>query len=198
MIAAILLAAGKSERMGSPKALLQIGGRTLLRRAIDNCQQAGIDRIVVVLGHHENEIREGVDLADVSVVVNIAPERGQTSSVQTGLVQVSDCEAVLLYPVDFGLVQAGDVIALLAAAQAAPRAPIVQPEFDGKGGHPVLLRASVCGEVLALDTALGVNAVTHAHAGDVLRVPTRNPWTIRDIDTPEEYRAALNDAGGLA
>ncbi len=85
MIAGLILAAGESSRMGRDKALLTYRGRTFLETIIATLRAAGIERVVVVLGHHAEEIQCAVNLNDVEVVINPEYHRGQISSLQAGL-----------------------------------------------------------------------------------------------------------------
>ena len=85
MIAGLILAAGESSRMGTDKALLVYRGRTFLENIIATLQQARVERMVVVLGHHATEIQRAVNIAAIDVVINQDYRRGQTSSLQEGL-----------------------------------------------------------------------------------------------------------------
>ena len=141
--AAIVLAAGASSRFGSPKALARLEGRPLLEHVLDAVREAGIGRIVVVLGHAADEIEERIDWLDETLVRNPDP-RHQSSSLQVGLAAVEELEP----PVDAVVVVLGDqprtrpeVIRALVAASRSTDRPVIVPRYEeGGGANPVLIR----------------------------------------------------------
>src|SRR3972149_9585475 len=102
MFAAIILAAGASERMGYPKALLSYRGRSFLAGIMEACYAAGVDKRVVVLGHYHDKIREEIDLSDVAVAMNEDLEAGPIGSIRAGLAALAPfpVDAVVVWPVD--------------------------------------------------------------------------------------------------
>lgn len=188
-VAAIILAAGASRRMGSPKALLRLGTETFLDRLIrvygETCES-----VTVVLGHDADTIRSGLAYAaGASFVVNPDPERGQLSSLQCGLAAVPEgSDAVAFSPVDYAAVQPGTIRAI-AGALADSRAVLAVPRCEGRHGHPVLFRAALAAEFLALPLTDTARDVVHAHADRTIHVDSDDTGTILDADTPEEYAA---------
>ena len=138
MIAAVILAAGASRRMGSPKALLEFQGETFLNRLIRVLGNISAP-VIVVLGHHAETIRAQTTVA-ARFVVNPDPERGQLSSLQTGLAEVpQNVEGFLFTPVDSPAVEENTLQQLIARFQTRPpETQFVIPRYQGKRGHPVV------------------------------------------------------------
>ena len=194
MILALVLAAGRSERMGKPKALLPLRGGTFLEAILATIAGGGLDGAKVVLGHGSEEIRERIALADDLVVINADWPRGMLSSIRAGLRALPpETEAFLLWPVDHPLVTA-DTVDHLVAAFRAGAGPIVVPRHAGRRGHPVLFDARLAGEVESAPDDVGAKSVVHAHEGSVAAIDVVDPGIITDIDTPEAYESALGRA----
>ena len=144
-VVGLITAAGKSTRMGGfPKPLLTIDGQRFVERLIEQYDRAGVDEIVVVLGHEADEVRERADLSGATVVVNDAYEDGMLSSVRAGVreAQSRDADGLLLSPVDYPLIPVDAIRAVVDAYAADPSADVVQPTTDGGRGHPPLFAAS--------------------------------------------------------
>ncbi len=141
MIAGLILAAGESSRMGTPKATLAYRGRTFLEAIVETLREGGLERILVVLGHQAAEIQQQVH--SVQVVINPDYRSGQTSSLQAGLraLIADDTEAVLLCLVDHPAVSA-ETVKTIASVFRESGAPVVIPTYHGRRGHPVLIGTS--------------------------------------------------------
>lgn len=194
--AAILLAAGASARMGRPKPLLPFRGETFLDNQIAlHCAFSA--QVFVVLGHHANEISGGATRTENAVLLlNPEPKRGQLSSLQCGLRALpSHMEAVLIQPVDSpGVAPA----TLRAMCEAWDNAAVTRPDFiipthDGRRGHPVLMRAAIAAELLALPDGASARDVVRAHRDTTLFVETGDTAIHRDIDTPEDYEQLISE-----
>jgi molybdenum cofactor cytidylyltransferase len=193
MVPAIVLAAGKSTRMGRTKALLPLGGAdTFLTRIVRSFRTAGVDDVVVVLGHDAEAI--ALALADRSVaariVVNAEYERGQFSSLLAGL-QVVDRPGVagmLLTLVDVPLVSPETVRAVVARHRVTA-APIVRPVNGTRHGHPVLIDRRLFDAIRQADPEQGAKPVIRAHASAAGDVEVDDEGAFLDVDTPEEYAA---------
>ncbi len=179
---AVILAAGESRRMGSPKALLDLGGETFLDRLI-RVLGACCAPVVVVLGHEADTIRSGVRrAAGTDWIVNRDYRRGQLSSLQAGLRALSPASPYALFTlVDHPAVAEATVRALVDA----PAAPVVVASCGGRRGHPVRVRADVIGQILALPPDR--QAKTLLREGAVC-LETGDPGVLEDIDDPEAYR----------
>jgi len=184
----LVLAAGDSTRMGSPKALLDWHGVPLVDHILRVAREAGCTRAVVVVGRDADAIQARAALYDARVVRNPDPDRGQISSLQAGMAVAEG--AVLCWPVDVPLAGVADVTALMAALQADGDG-ICVPVFEGVRGHPMLVGAGMVGEFLALPPGATARTVLEQHPDAVREVPVMNPGVLADIDTPEEYARAL-------
>lgn len=189
-VAAILLAAGRSRRMGAFKPLLPFGGRTVVEACVENLRAGGVEEVVVVLGHRAEELH--ARLAHLSLVrfaLNEDTESEMGVSIARGIAQVTcEARAVLVALVDQPAVPPA-AIREVVAAHAEKRARLVVPEWNGRGGHPVLVDLAFRRELLDLDPRRGLRALFDAHRAEVLRLPVASPYVARDMDTWEDYRA---------
>ena len=193
MITQILLAAGFSSRMKTSKPLLDFGGMPLISRLLEEFRRSAVDEIVVVLGHEKEKIVEQVDLSEVRVVVNHQYQQGQTSSFQCALRNLNpETKAFLNLPVDHPLVTSREIDALVAAYRSREaEAKIFIPEFEGELGRPVLFDHSLAAEILELGSEEPVHGIFKKHQQNISRVTVENPYIMKDMDTPEDYRDCL-------
>ena len=190
MVPGIVLSGGRSSRMGRPKALLPAGrdGRTFLDRITQTFLDAGVEQIVVVLGADAAVIRDHVTASRVTFVDNPDFERGQLTSLWTGLRHVdrSKVSGVLVTLVDVPLVSTETVRAILAAHTTA-EPDIVRPVSNGRHGHPVIFHQRLFEELEAADPSHGAKAVVRARAANIVEVPVDDEGAFTDIDTTEDY-----------
>jgi len=193
MITQILLAAGLSVRMKGSKPLLDFGGIPLLSRLLEECRQSLVDAVLVVLGHEKERILEQVDFSGVQVVENPNYKSGQTSSFQSALEAMDrGTEAFLNLPVDHPLVTRKEIDALIQAYRnRQDSSKIFIPTFEGQEGRPVLFEMSLRQKILALDPDEPVNGIIEKFRDCVSYVPVVNPYILKDMDTPEDYRECL-------
>jgi len=195
MIPAVVLAAGKSSRMGRTKALLPLGssGETFLQRIVRVLRDGGADAVVVVIGGDGAAVRASLprDDAQISAVENPRYEDGQLSSLLVGLAAVErrydNVEAVMMTLVDLPLISEATVRAVREAFLANPGAPLVRPRRGGRYGHPVIFNRSIFGELRRADPSKGAKPVVHAHAAEEVNVDVDDEGAFIDIDTPEDY-----------
>lgn len=187
MIAGIILAAGASSRMGSPKALLDYRGETFVNR-LARVLSTACDRVIVVLGYHAEAIRSHV--AGATVVVNPDPSRGQLSSLQTGLREVpEDAEAVLFTPVDSPSIEASTIGRVVGAFRARDRDTLlVIPRFHGKRGHPVCAAREAIPDFLALPPTGQAKEIVNRHEARTLYIEVEDAGVLADIDDPAAYQ----------
>ena len=196
MLAAIVLAAGASERMGGhPKALLSWHGEAFLSGILKACFAAGIERRVAVLGHHADQILERLVLDDVTVVHSTDLDAGPIGSIRTAIASVArhPVSGILVWPVDRPHVQVATIEAL-CAAMAAHAQPIILPRYQGRRGHPVIFRRELFDELLAVANDEGARAVVRRDPARVFAVDVRDPAVVQDVNTPDEYQALVRRA----
>jgi len=189
MISSIILAAGASTRMGTPKALLDWGGEPLLCYEIRQLQQAGVDEVIVVLGHRSDEIRRTLAKVDCRVMNNPHFHAGRVRSLHIGAKAVNrDADAILVQNVD----QPRPAAFLRALIQAHhDGAAATRPVVSGRHGHPVVVAGGLRSELMAAtDEAEGIRGVLRAHAGAIVDVPCDDLCEV-DLNTPDDYRMAL-------
>jgi molybdenum cofactor cytidylyltransferase len=191
----IILAAGDSTRMGSPKALLLTpDGRTFLGAIVETFTAAGITDIVVVTGRDHDRIVEALATARLPVPPRIArnadPSRGQLSSLLTGMDAsvTAEAEAVVVTLVDVPLL-ASETVRLVVSEWRRTRAPIVRPAIGDRHGHPVVFDQRVFTEIRSAPPGIGAKSVVRAHADEVLNVPVTDEGCLVDVDTPRDYEA---------
>jgi CTP:molybdopterin cytidylyltransferase MocA len=192
-LAAIVLAAGRSERFGRPKPLLPIGDATFLGAILDTIAASRIEEVRVVLGHAAEEVKAALGLSEEIFTVNLGYDAGMLSSVRAGIHALpAGLAGFFLWPVDHPLVRPA-TIDVLADAYERRGNPIVLPVYREARGHPVLFAASLAPELIASPDGVGARQVVHAHADKVLSVPVDDPGVVTDIDTPEAYREAFGN-----
>lgn len=185
---AIVLAAGASSRMGQPKALLPLGpdGEPFVSRIVSTLVGAGIARVIVVTREPLRLPIERLALPSTEIAVNASPERGQLSSLLTGLDYVGDGSAVMMTPVDVPRVSADTVRALIDTWRLTG-AGVVRPSFRGRHGHPAIFGSAVIAALRAADVAAGAKPVLAAFRGVSVSVTVDDEGVVDDVDTPEAY-----------
>lgn len=193
MIVPIVLAAGKSERMGEPKALLDFNGLSAVEVLLRAYKRVAAEKPVVVVGHEAAAVRDRIPFAWLKTVENPDYEKGQTSSLQCGVKALhKDAAGFLLWPVDMPLVADGTVKALLTAWKGrAPGKSIAVPVHAGQRGHPAVFGSDLFAEILGLSPEEPLHAVLRKDPARVAEVSVDDPWCVFRMDTPEQYRQAL-------
>jgi molybdenum cofactor cytidylyltransferase len=189
LVAAVLLAAGKSRRMGAFKPLLPFGAQTVAESCIAALLDGGVGELVVVLGTRAEEMRERLSHLPVSFAVNAEAESEMAVSIARGVERIqAEAEALFVALCDQPAVPSW-IIRLLIDERRRTGAQLILPEHEGRGGHPVLLDAGLRGELLELDQERGLRALFDRHRAEVLRVPVSSPYVARDMDTWDDYAA---------
>ena len=185
-IEAIVLAAGRGERMGTVKPLVEIDGVPALARVIATLRRAGIEHIFVVLGHAAKKIAREVDLSNERVVVNSNYKSGMGSSLALGIKSLAlETTGFLILHADMPYVTEGTARAVLARAREGGL--IVAPIYRGKRGFPVYLDRSCCKELLpTLVGETGAREYIASHLDDLVLVEVDDPGCVWDIDRPED------------
>jgi molybdenum cofactor cytidylyltransferase len=197
VIPAVVLAAGKSTRMGGrPKAMLPIGtSDTFLTRIVRTFKAAGVEDVVVVLGHEAQTVAsELTSRGDTSrIVVNPNYESGQLSSLLAGL-QAIDRPGVcgmLLTLVDVPMLEPATVRAVVDRYRTTG-APIVRPVCGPLHGHPVLIDRALFSQLRAADPSAGAKPIVRAHVSAAGDVEVEDAGAFADVDTPEDYERLKN------
>ncbi|WP_428423645.1 nucleotidyltransferase family protein [Methylibium sp.] len=196
-VGAVLLAAGAGSRLGHrPKSLLELGGVPLIRRQLIALSGAGIDEVVVVLGHHADAIEAAVRDFPVTLVRNPSPDDGQASSVRIGLQALAGkLDAVIVALADQPLVNAQDISALIGAFKKRGTAAMVVPRVGGEPGNPVIFEAALRDEWLAGDVNAACRRWRGEHPERVHWFDTDNTRYRIDIDTPEDLQRFVERTG---
>jgi CTP:molybdopterin cytidylyltransferase MocA len=197
-VAAIILAAGRSQRMGAFKPLLPFGATTVIETCIENIRAAGVDTVVVVIGQgaRAEALRDHLQSARVTIAVNPDPESEMSASIACGVRALPEStKAVVINPVDHAAVPATVVGILIDEWKKGAR--LVKPTWNERGGHPVLIDIKFRHELLNLDPALGLKAFFSVHKNQVARVRVNSNYIARDMDTWDDYRALHRDVFGV-
>jgi len=192
LLAAVILSAGASSRMGRPKALLPYREGTFLEHLIEVTRDPRIGVTRVVLGAGADVIRTVASLDPSVVVLNPDWEQGQLSSIRAGLRSLEgiDVDGIILCPVDHPLVSARLVSDLVERFYLNKKA-IVLPTYNTRRGHPVIFSKTLFGELLAAPEEKGARAVVWSHAGDILEAPTDEEGVVLNINDPDMLRRAV-------
>ncbi len=191
-VGGVVLAAGRSTRMGRPKALLPAGDRPFVAACVAALGEGGCDPVLAVVGRAAGEEAAAAARGAGAIVVwNRAEDAEQLDSLRLAL----DCldtlepeaDGALVLPVDHPLVAPATVQVLLVAAAGDP-AVVVRPVHDGRPGHPTLFRRSIWARLAEAELAEGARSVIEAPETEVRDVVVEDDGVATDIDTPEEYR----------
>lgn len=176
--------------MGRPKALLPFEGVPFVERIVAALQSARVEKIVLVLGHNAEGLRQKVDHLPVDIVINGDYKKGQLSSLLCAIRSLEnsqDIDGVLVHLVDHPFLNPELVNRMVEGFYDSNKL-IVIPRYRGRRGHPVLFSRSLFAELLNTPLDQGAKAVVHAHDADILEIDTDEEGITVDIDTPEEYR----------
>ena len=192
MFSLVVLAAGKSERFGKNKMLVNVLGEPLIRRVVKNALSSQVNEVIVVLGYMASEIEKVLRDLPCKIVLNENFEEGMSSSVKIGLSKVSrEAEAVLFLPGDYPLVTAEDINKVISKFKET-RAEIVIASYKGKPGHPILFSRKLFGEIKEIrEEEQGLKAVVRKHREDVALAETNSPGVLIDVDTEEDLNRII-------
>ncbi len=187
--AAVVLAAGRSSRMGRTKALLPFAGGTFLAAVVGSIRAAGIDRLWVVLGPDSSAARGEVpvEVPPERILFNPEPDRGPIGSLRLALAALpADVPWLLMALVDHPAVRAETVRGLAERADSAPRDAIVVPMNRGRRGHPVVFGAGVFDELRSGPEAEGARGVVRRRPDRVIEWACDDVGILKDVDTPAD------------
>ena len=198
VVGAVLLAAGAGSRIGGrPKCLLELGGVPLIRRQLIALSGAGVDEVVVVLGHHAEQVEPAVAAFPVTIVRNPNPDEGQVSSQRIGLAALTGkLDAVLVALADQPLIHAQDVAELIGAYKKRPEgASVVFPQVNGEPGNPVIFSSAVREEILAGAENVGCRQWRGANPQAVAPFVCDNRRYKIDVDTVDDIERFERETG---
>jgi molybdenum cofactor cytidylyltransferase len=188
-VSAVVLAAGRSARMGEAKQLLRVGEQTMLERTIENVRASRVEAAVLVLGFGAESIRRELPAAllkDIRVVINENYASGMASSLREGLAAVNlESDAALIVLADQPLVSP-ETMNEIVERFCGSDGEIVVPYYRGERGNPVLLGRAVFAEAMALEGDVGCRAIFSRHTEGILRVDVDDAGILADIDTRKD------------
>jgi molybdenum cofactor cytidylyltransferase len=196
MIAAVLLAAGRSTRMGGPKMCLPWkGGRSVIASVVEVFERSGASPIVVVTGADREAVEEALNGMDVWLTFNPDFSSGEMlSSIKVGLqiLEGTEVQAVMITPGDLPLVRQDTLEAMIDSWRSDP-CLILAPSHKGGRGHPVLVARKEWPAIQALKHEQSLRTFLRQRQDEIRYLSVDDPGVMRDIDTPEEYQAAVTE-----
>lgn len=196
-VAAVLLAAGQSNRMGAFKPLLPFGKQTVIESTIDYLRRGGVaaESIIVVVGHRAGELKDRLAHLRLRFALNPDPASEMTASIRAGINEISAADgAALITPADLPAVSPTVVSTLISEWKHG--SPLIIPTWQQRGGHPVLIDLRYRAELENLDPARGLKSLFDAHRHEVKRIPVDSPFIARDLDTWDDYQALHQEVFG--
>ena len=203
MNVAIILAAGESRRMGQPKQLLPFGDKTMLECVIDAFRTPSVDEIRVVLGYKAEEIAKtiqsqaeaaflmGEPMPPITFITNARYQRGMFTSMQAGLRELPKKTKIVMLAVCDQPRLKRETVETLIEKFESERHKILIPSYNGRQGHPPLLRAEYVKAILAMDESLTLKHFYGEHADDIARLVVEDEGVLIDIDDRETYEREL-------
>jgi molybdenum cofactor cytidylyltransferase len=189
-VSAIILAAGRSQRMGAFKPLLPFGPKTVIETCIESIRGGGVKTIIVVIGQgrESEKLKDHLQDSRVNLAFNSDPLSEMSVSIACGVRALPDtAKAVIITPADHAAVPPEVVARLITEWRSG--ALLVKPTWNERGGHPVLIDLSFRDELIALDAPAGLKSFFDAHREQVRRVAVNSNYIARDMDTWDDYRA---------
>jgi molybdenum cofactor cytidylyltransferase len=191
-ISAIILAAGKSTRMGKQKLRMQLGQRSILEHTVDNYLNAKIDEVVVVVGYEANEIKQLLAHKPLIIIHNPRYNDGIGTSISAGIQYVKESAQMLVIALADQPYIRSDIINFLVDKHRDSNKGITVPVYKGTRGNPVIFSSSYRKELLELQGDTGGRQVTDRHPDDVLEIDMEFEEVTIDIDTMDSYYKAID------
>jgi molybdenum cofactor cytidylyltransferase len=189
---ALILAAGESERMNSPKMLLPFNGRTIIEQVIENVTASMVSQTIVVLGAYRDAIAEVIEKYPVTYCYNENYKQGMLTSVKCGLKYLpAGYDAVLVFLGDQPMIRAGITNTIIAEYRKDKKG-IVIPVCNRMRGHPLLIGYEYKDEIEKLEDQAGLRLLAQKFPDDILEIEINDTCILRDIDTPKDYENEIN------
>ena len=196
-VAGLVMAAGRSSRMGANKLLMDDNGKPIIARVVEHALAADLAEIVVVAGHQETDVRAALAGQNVRIVPCPEYADGMSASLRCGLKALTaDTDAALILLGDMPRVGTGLLRRMIAAFNPTEGRAIIVPAFRGKRGNPVLWDRRFFAEMMELHGDVGARHLIGEHAELVTEIEAENAAIFLDIDTPEAYRGLKQDQSG--
>ena len=194
MISAVILAAGESRRMGKQnKLLLSVGGESLLVKLVKSVCTSDVGQVLVVIGHEADKIRLELKDLPLSFVYNPNFSEGMTTSIKSGVKEVSpDCDGLLICLADMPFIKTSDINKLIHAYvqnRIKEKRLIVVPVFKGQQGNPVLFSSEFRNDILEHKKGSGCRGVIMNYPESVKEIEMDNDNMLLDVDTLEDYQS---------
>ncbi|MBW7989969.1 MAG: nucleotidyltransferase family protein [Planctomycetes bacterium] len=191
MICAIVLAAGRSRRMGVQKLLLPFGSKTVIAHIVDQLTASSVDEVYVVVGCHGKRVSRELSSRPVSIANNSHYKSGMLSSVRCGLhAMARQCRAVLVVLGDQPSVTT-KLIDQMLQTFASTEKQILMPLYQGKRGHPMIFSAVYRDEILTHYDNVGLRGLLYAHKDDIFELSVTASGVLSDMDYPQDYQREL-------
>lgn len=195
MICGIVLAAGRSRRMGTNKLVLPFAGKTVIAHIVDELLASKADKVYVVTGFQRQRIIEALSGRSVSFVVNPDRDADMLSSVRCGLGTVGkDCIAVLIVLGDQPSLTCRLIDEIIGAFENTEKGVVV-PCYRGRRGHPILVSTKYRDEILTCHNNVGLRGILHAHADDIFEMDVSTPDVLSDMDCRADYHREKTSFG---
>ena len=191
-VAAVVLAAGGSARMGTPKQLLLIAGKPMVRLVAEAACGAGLEQVVVVVGADAEAVAEALRGLPVEIVFNNAWSSGLSTSMRAGTSALRNSIEAALFLLGDQVALTTELLRSLVGCYLARRAPIVAPAFGGRRANPVLFDRSLFPELLEVEGDEGGRSVIVQHLDQMELVVVEDPYLVLDVDTQDDYERALS------
>ncbi len=187
MISVIVLAAGEATRMGFPKLLLQIKGKSLLQHVIDNALQSKVSEVIVVLGAEATKLRREIKQSQVQIIENASYKEGLSTSLKVGLQAISPQAQAVLVLLGDQLLVSHAIIDTLIDKYEESGSIMVAPVYNGKRGNPVLFDRSLIPDLIKVTGDKGGREIIEKHIAQLATVDFKSAIIGSDIDSWSDY-----------
>ncbi len=192
-IAAVVLAAGGSTRLGQPKQLLELGGVPLLEHVLRTVRQTAVDERFVVLGHAADAVRRRTPLDGFQVINNPDYADGQSTSIVAAVNSIPDDISAVVFVLGDQPLQVSEVINRLAESYRNNPTPIIQPQYHEGPGNPVLIDRTLFPELVTLRGDTGARPVLRERRDEIRRIDCSQWLRPVDVDTLDDYQRVKED-----
>jgi len=183
--AAVVLAAGRSTRMGTNKLLADLNGGPVLATTIKQIKASGVDEIVVVTGHQAQAVTTALSHTKVVIIHNAHYANGLSTSVRCGIAAVQDFDAAFICLGDMPLIRSADMQRMMQAFDVEEGRSLIAPTYRGQLGNPVLWGREHFKALMALEGDRGARSLLEASRQQITEIPVEHDGILLDADTPE-------------